>query len=162
VAWLCQAYNIPIFHPTGNDNNSDSSMLAAGIIGHSQISLSGKTDPGPYFDWNAFISLVADGGGGQRPNLVANTVSLGSTTIVAGGSTTVSYHMENNGTATAAASVSKVYLSTDSNITTSDTLLGSTNDGSLTNGFYFPDSVNVTLSGSLAPGTYWVGVIADA
>src|SRR6266568_8154409 len=70
--------------------------------------------------------------------------------------------MENTGAATAGASVSKVYLSTDNVITTSDTLLGSTSDGSLTNGFYFPDSVNVTLSSSLTAGTYWIGVIADA
>src|SRR6266568_6166211 len=82
----------------------------------------------------------------QLPNLVANTVSLGSTTVQAGNGTTVSYHMENTGAATAGASVSKVYLSTDNVITTSDTLLGSTSDGSLTNGFYFPDRVNVTLS----------------
>src|SRR6266568_4257169 len=98
----------------------------------------------------------------QLPNLVANTVSLGSTTVQAGNGTTVSYHMENTGAATAGASVSKVYLSTDNVITTSDTLLGSTSDGSLTNGFYFPDSVNVTLSSSLTAGTYWIGVIADA
>ena len=39
---------------------------------------------------------------------------------------------------------------------------GSTNDGTLQNGFYFPDSVNVTLSSSLTAGTYWIGVIADA
>jgi hypothetical protein len=59
VRWLCDAYEIPISHPSGFDNSSDSDMLPAGIIGHDQISLSGKTDPGLYFDWNAFIGLVA-------------------------------------------------------------------------------------------------------
>ena len=101
-------------------------------------------------------------GATQQPDLVANTVSLGSTSLSIGGSTTVSYHIQDIGNASAGASVSKVYVSTDNVITTSDSLLASVNDGTLTAGNSLSDSTSVTLPSGLAAGTYWIGVIADA
>ena len=101
-------------------------------------------------------------GATQQPDLVANTVSLGSTSLSIGGSTTVSYHIQDIGNASAGASVSKVYVSTDNVITTSDTLLASVNDGTITAGNSLSDSTSVTLPSGLAAGTYWIGVIADA
>src|SRR5205085_1425465 len=59
----------------------------------------------------------------QLPDLVANSVSLGSTSLTPGGGTAISYHIQNIGSATAAASTSNIYLSTDNVITVSDTLL---------------------------------------
>ena len=76
--------------------------------------------------------------------------------------TTVSYHIQDIGNASAGASVSKVYVSTDNVITTSDSLLASVNDGTLTAGNSLSDSTSVTLPSGLAAGTYWIGVIADA
>jgi hypothetical protein len=67
-----------------------------------------------------------------EPDLVANSVSLGSTSLTAGGSTTVSYHIANVGNANAGGSVSKVYLSTSPVINTGDIVVASVNDLSLT------------------------------
>ena len=96
------------------------------------------------------------------PDLVANSVSLANTSIVAGGNTTMSYKILNSGNATAAASTSKVYLSADSVIDTADTLLATTSNRSLTPGSFETDSLSITVPSNLAPGTYWIGVIADA
>src|SRR5204863_508537 len=94
------------------------------------------------------------------PNLVADTVTLGSTTVVAGSGTSVSYHLANLGAGAAGPSISRVYLSTDNVITTADTLLGSVNDGTLSSGTFLGNNVGgFTLS---TPGSYWIGVIADA
>ena len=98
----------------------------------------------------------------SSPDLVANTLSLGSTSVVGGGAATFSYHVQNSGTGSAGASTSKVYLSTDATITSSDTLLGSINDAALAAGAFATDNMSITLPGPLAAGTYYIGVIADA
>jgi len=89
VRWLCQTYNIPIVHPTNTDYNAKDlySSVPAGIIGHFQVgsnsstltTSSGKTDPGPYFDWNNFLNLVKSGSssnvinGGQNNDTLIGT-----------------------------------------------------------------------------------------
>ena len=98
----------------------------------------------------------------NRPDLQADTVTLNKSSVAAGGAVTVSYHLYNAGNATAAPSNSRIYLSTDSTITTSDTELQTvvfTN--SVSAGFFIQDSQTVTLPASLGSGTYYIGVIAD-
>lgn len=95
-----------------------------------------------------------------RPNLVVTAVSA-TTSVVAGGNATIRATVRNTGTATAAASLTGYYLSTNSAITTSDTLLGSSSTRSLA------ASIGVTLSRvvrmplTLPTGTCYLGAYAD-
>ena len=65
--------------------------------------------------------------------LVASAIDLTATNLSFNGAT-VSYRIDNIGTATAAASTTGIYLSTDSTITTSDTLLTTVSTPSLAAG----------------------------
>ncbi len=62
TAWLVTQYDIPI------DRDH--------IVGHGEIqpaSCSGRSDPGPYFDWDAYIALVAGYAGAPSPPPPAST-----------------------------------------------------------------------------------------
>jgi hypothetical protein len=104
------------------------------------------------------FSLIA----GPQPDLFVSAAFLDKTAAKPGATINVSYQIRNQGSANAAASTSQVYLSTDATITTSDTLLGSLNDGALVSGTGISESLNVTLPGNLSSGRYYIGVIADA
>ena len=77
-------------------------------------------------------------------------------------STAVSFHINDIGTASAAASTAGVYLSTDSTITTSDTLLATISTPSLSAGTFVTENISLTLSAPTTAGTYYIGVIADS
>jgi Ca2+-binding RTX toxin-like protein len=93
---------------------------------------------------------VASGG---TPNLTANTLSFANTTL--------SFHINNTGSGTAAASTAGIYLSTDSTITTADTRINTHSTPSLAAGATDVESVVLALPNNLTPGTYYIGVIAD-
>jgi hypothetical protein len=99
-----------------------------------------------------------------QPDL-AEYVSVSNSTVAAGGSTTVDAYAMNIGNGLSGASTAAIYLSTDANITTSDTLLTTVNSGTLATvslpGYYDHQTFSVTLPGNLAPGTYYIGGIAD-
>ena len=65
------------------------------------------------------------------------------------------------GQRSAAASTTGLYLSTDSTITTSDTLLGTFSSPSLGAGGSDSESIALSLPTNLTAGTYYLGVIAD-
>jgi Ca2+-binding RTX toxin-like protein len=88
-----------------------------------------------------------------QPDLTATNLVLNDTTV--------SYHITNVGTAAAAASTTGIYLSADTNINTADTLLTTFSTPSLTAGGSDNENVLLPLPGNLAPGTYYIGVIAD-
>ena len=92
-------------------------------------------------------------------------VSVSNTTVAAGASVTVDAYAMNLGKAISGASTAGIYLSTDSTIATSDTLLATVNSGTLATvsqpGYYDHQTVSVTLPANLAPGTYYIGGIAD-
>ncbi|KRQ10152.1 NF038122 family metalloprotease [Bradyrhizobium manausense] len=100
-----------------------------------------------------------------KPDLTASFDSVSSTTIAAGGSTSVDFWMVNFGNAPAAASISGLYLSTDATITTGDTLLTTVASPGLSangaTGYYDHQTVSLALPANLAPGTYYIGGIAD-
>ena len=75
--------------------------------------------------------------------------------------TAVSYNLSNAGTASAAASTTALYLSTNSTITTSDMLLGTFSSPSLSVGGSDNESISLSLPTNLKAGTYYLGVIAD-
>src|SRR5207247_28721 len=99
-----------------------------------------------------------------KPDL-SEYVAVGNATVAAGGSTTIDAYAMNLGNAISGASAAGIYLSTDATITTSDTLLATLNSGTLATvsqpGYYDHQTVSVTLPGNLAPGTYYIGGIAD-
>ena len=105
----------------------------------------------------AFDALLAD-----LPDLdVYYTPTLSSSSVVAGGALTMYYDVDNDGAAAAGSSTSGIYLSTDSTISTSDTLLVTDAVASIAAGSYSSESVSITIPGTLAAGTYYLGAIAD-
>ncbi len=97
-----------------------------------------------------------------QPDLdVSYGTSLSSSTVVKGWSVTLSYWVTNYGSGKAGASTSGIYLSTDSTISTSDTLLGTDAVAAMASGTSSSESVNITIPDTLATGTFYIGVIAD-
>jgi Ca2+-binding RTX toxin-like protein len=76
--------------------------------------------------------------------------------------TTVHFTLQNSGQASAAASTTGLYLSTDSAITTSDTLLGTYPSPSLPAGGTSSESMAWSLPTNLSTGTHYLGAIADS
>jgi uncharacterized delta-60 repeat protein len=74
---------------------------------------------------------------------------------------TISYTINNIGTGAAAGSTTGIYLSTDSTITTSDTLIATHATPALAGGGSDFETASLSFPADLAPGTYFVGAIAD-
>ncbi len=89
----------------------------------------------------------------SQPDLIVTNLALNDTTA--------SYRINNVGTGAAAASTTGIYLSTDSTITSSDTLLNAGSTPSLAPGGSDNESVSVPFPGNLAAGTYYIGAIAN-
>ena len=102
--------------------------------------------------------------GPAQPDL-SEYVSVSNTTVAAGGSTTIDAYAMNIGSGASGASTAKIYLSTDATITSSDAVLGTVNSGALTSvgqtGYYDRQTLSVSFAANLAPGTYYIGGIAD-
>ena len=71
------------------------------------------------------------------------------------------YRIDNAGILGVAASKTGIYLSTDATITKADTLLTFDDVAALAKGGFSLESGKVNLPANLAPGTYYIGVIAD-
>ncbi|WP_246791491.1 S8 family peptidase [Bradyrhizobium commune] len=101
------------------------------------------------------------------PPDLSEYVAVNKTTVAAGGSLTIdAYNMNLGSGSDATSTTAGIYLSTDATITTSDTLLTTlTTTSTLARvsqpGYYDHQTVTVTLPGNLAPGTYYIGGIAD-
>jgi serralysin len=95
------------------------------------------------------------------PNLTEVVTALTSTTVAAGGSFSFATNTVNNGPSAAAGSTARIYISTDSVITAQDTLLASHVAPSLGAGQGSAQNFAVNLPGNLAPGTYYIGGLAD-
>jgi subtilase family serine protease len=100
-----------------------------------------------------------------QPDL-SEYVAVDKSTVDSGGSITIDAYNMNTGNAVSPGSTAQIFLSTDSTITTSDTVLAAlTTSGPLAtvgqNGYYDHQTVTVNLPGNLAPGTYYIGGIAD-
>ncbi|MBI4020452.1 MAG: N-acetylmuramoyl-L-alanine amidase [Candidatus Aenigmarchaeota archaeon] len=71
AAWLAQKYSVPLVHPAGIAPADP--LASGGIIGHDQVpdpndpgqggGINHHTDPGQYWNWTYFMSLVADSDG---------------------------------------------------------------------------------------------------
>jgi subtilase family serine protease len=138
--------------------------------------------PGTYF-----LGAIADAGGliaeTNENNNTWNTVQItvtapsssdltasvlsGPATVAAGGNFTIAGDTFNLGSGTTAASTTNFYLSTDATITTADRLIASDAVPALTAAFigstYFDHyNFSALVPANLAPGTYFLGAIADA
>jgi serralysin len=102
----------------------------------------------------------------QQPDL-SEYVAVNKTTVATGSSLTVdAYNMNLGNGVDATPTTAGIYISSDATITTSDTLLTTISTATTLAtvsqpGYYDHQTVTVTLPGSLAPGTYYVGGIAD-
>ena len=147
-----------------------SATVLAGNVLHvveSGVTYNLQLDPNANFTGKTF-GVSSDGGTGTDVELEPNLteyVSVSNTTLAAGGSTTVGAYTMNLGSVAAGGSTGGIYLSTTPTITTSDTLLATVTSPGLTDvsqsGYYNLQNVVVTLPGNLAPGTYYIGGIAD-
>jgi len=105
-------------------------------------------------------SLTVNPPAQTSPDLVVTRVTFPNS-ATAGSTQTFAAIVQNNGTATAGTFLVGLYYSTDSTITTGDTLVGTCNVNSLAAGASTTCSVSLTVPGSLSAGTYWGGAIAD-
>jgi hypothetical protein len=106
------------------------------------------------------VSVAA--GSGPQPDLTASNASVSDTTPDPGQGETITFRVDNSGTAAAGGFFVGVYLSTDAAISTTDTFLGQQFFASLSAGSSVSGSVTVNLPSSAVPGSpYFIGVIAD-
>ncbi|MEQ1614530.1 MAG: CARDB domain-containing protein [Hyphomicrobiaceae bacterium] len=152
--------------------------LTVGTFTHpNYITLPGYLSPGTYFigvvaDYNSAmvetsetdnaspgIAITVTAG---RPDLdIYFTPIVSSTTVSAGGHVTFTFDLDNLGGSASVSSTTGIYLSTDSTISTSDVLITTRTHPSFPGGFYQTSNVDLLLPADLAPGTYYVGGIAD-
>ncbi|MBH8551586.1 S8 family serine peptidase [Nostocaceae cyanobacterium CENA357] len=90
-----------------------------------------------------------------QPDLIVRNTSNPSSGV-AGGTIQVSYEIENQGYGNAGYSFTKFYLSKDLTLGSDDPLLGSDYVGSIPSGYYSPESITLTISSSIATGTYYL------
>ncbi|QPF93852.1 NF038122 family metalloprotease [Bradyrhizobium commune] len=112
-----------------------------------------------------FHLAINSPGMAAQPDL-SEYVAVDKTTVAAGSSLTIDAYNMNLGDAVAGPSTAKIYLSTDATITTSDTLLATVSTSTTLAtvsqpGYYDHQTIMVALPGNLAPGTYYIGGIAD-
>ena len=111
------------------------------------------------------ITVPAHTQASAQPDL-AEYVAVNNTAVAAGGSVTIDAYDMNLGNGVSGPSTAQIYLSTDSTITTSDAVLATlTTSQTLATisqpGYYDHQTVSVTLPAHLAPGTYYIGGIAN-
>jgi subtilisin family serine protease len=90
------------------------------------------------------------------------TALSGPATAYTGETISVSAVVSNLGSATAGASTLNIYLSTDPVITSADTFIGTAAFGALPGGAAQTATGVLPIPVNLAPGTYYLGAIADA
>ncbi|KQC08506.1 MAG: hypothetical protein APR55_11505, partial [Methanolinea sp. SDB] len=95
------------------------------------------------------------------PDLVVQSVAIGTDDPVAGQRISVRPTVRNTGSGYALPSTASVYLSTDPVISAGDTLLGHVPVGMLPGGQSSTGTIWVTIPSNLGPGDYYIGVVAD-
>jgi subtilase family serine protease len=96
------------------------------------------------------------------PDLEATSVGTSSSSVVMGDTITVSYRIDNIGTDYSGSFYWKLYLSTDTTITTSDTLVDEFSVSSISGGSYRSGyEYSVQIPTGMASGYHYLGMIAD-
>ena len=125
-------------------------------MSNSAVSGAGLVQVGPAI--SAAMALI--------PPDLTEYVAVNKTTVAAGGTLTIDAYDMNIGNGVSGPSTAQIYLSTDPTITTSDTVLATLTTPEMLAtvsqpGYYDHQTVSVTLPGNLAPGTYYIGGIAN-
>ncbi|MCF6324905.1 MAG: S8 family serine peptidase [Gammaproteobacteria bacterium] len=98
----------------------------------------------------------------QEVDLLISSVSTPDSQVYTGASIDVTYAVHNaGGSRTSSSSVVGIYLSSDADITTSDTRLGARYIPGLDGGGSRTQTASFRIPASLAGGNYYLGVIAD-
>jgi len=106
----------------------------------------------------ATVTIVSDD---VAPDLVVSALTVPATAS-AGGVIAISGTTKNQGTGASSASTTRFYLSANTGIDASDPVVGSSAVGTLSVGASAVASLNVTIPGDTAPGTYFLIAQADA
>jgi Ca2+-binding RTX toxin-like protein len=104
--------------------------------------------------WNLSSSSSSPPAPTALPNFTVSGAALNDVTV--------SYTLNNTGSAAAAPSTTGLYLSTDTTITSSDALLGTFSSPALGAGGTDSESIGFSLPTNLKVGTYYLGVLADS
>ena len=131
--------------------------VTAGSTGSATITVTAR-DPGGLTASQRMSVTVGSAG---APDLEVPTVTPTSVTGTPGGSVRATFTIRNSGNATAAATTVRIYASSNSTISTSDTEIGDDPFRSLAAGQSRDWTVTVTLS-SQASGTFYFGLCIDA
>ena len=116
------------------------------------------------FDFgDAFVTILSfSGDAGNSPDLVVSNLSIAPETALPGASVEVSFDVFNQGGAPAQPSTANVRLNQNPNEVTADDLpLAQVEVPAIEPNASVPITTNVTLPADLAPGSYFVWVIAD-
>ncbi|MDD5774105.1 MAG: CARDB domain-containing protein, partial [bacterium] len=150
--------------------------LAAGASGYAttSVAISSTLAPGQYY-----IGAIADYNNARKESdetnnaLVGNIIDItpgadaiitavsGPLSGITGASISITSTVKNQGIGTISTSTAGIYISTDANITTSDTRLGTAAIASLAAGASSTVTKSFAISSTLAPGQYYIGAIAD-
>ena len=104
---------------------------------------------------NASTGVQVDVTPAPQANLVVSSVSVTSPSVLAGDSDTLNYTINNAGNATAAASTLGIYLSSDSTISTADTLITTVPIIALAAGASKSGSISVTMPATVGTVQSW-------
>lgn len=113
---------------------------------------------------NAFTSgaaTILPNSAAAAPNLVIDSLTLGTSSLAAGHAETINFAIGNAGSSSAGASTARIYLSSNPAITSSATLLGTVSIPSLAGGGSYSSSLTPIIPAGLTPGTYYVGLTVD-
>ena len=148
--------------------------LNASASGDESISLTAPSEPGTYY-YGACVDAVSDEsdttnncsvavtvtvGAAPAPDLVVDTPTVSESAPTAGARFTLNATVRNQGNGSSDSATLRYYRSTDSTITTDDTLLGMDSVGSLSAAGSSPASIPLTAPST--PGTYHYGACVTA
>ncbi len=154
--FLCDAYTKALFHFDGPDG-----------------SLSTKSD----CNWEYILTAVGDAHITNRrtlslpfipplllysklPDLIVPTVTVSDSSLETSQAFTINATVENQGSGASASTTLRYYRSTNSTISTADTLIGTDPVSALS-----PDGTSAESTSAIAPsstGTYWIGACVDS
>lgn len=106
-------------------------------------------------------TITVEGTGGGEADLAVNSVDATAGTYAPGDSISIDISIENVGGADSDPFLVEYYASTDSSVSTTDTLLGSDNRNALAAGAMDNFTAMPTFPGGIADGTYFIGAIID-
>ena len=156
---------------TAVGTDSVSGLSASGTSPES-ISVTAPSTAGTYYYGACVDSVTGESNTGNNcssgvavtvstvPDLVVGAPTVDDSSPEVGESFTLSATVENQGSASSAATTLRYYRSTDSSISSSDTAVGTDNVGGLSPSGTSPESISVTAPSTA--GTYYYGACVDS